>query len=109
MTGSQKRDPTLGPMLKESASGEDEYLTDDNGVPLYAPRGEKPTLAILRTLIPGVLPLLHSTVGHPGVARTTLLVRDEYSWPSLRKEMRQSMCCHAGVAEEKGGTVIKCG
>ena len=40
-------------------------------------------------LIPEVLSLVHSTFGHPGVARTTLSVRNEYSWPSLRKEVRQ--------------------
>ena len=75
---SQKRDAALGPTLKESASGENKYLADDNGVPWHAPRGEKPTLAIPRMLIPEVLSLVHSTFGHLGVARTTLSVRNEY-------------------------------
>ena len=67
-------------MFKESCSGEDEYLTDDNGVLWYAPRGKKRTLAIPRTLIHGVLSLVHSTFRHSGVARATLLVvRDKYS------------------------------
>ena len=79
LVGRQKRDATLGPMFKESGSVEDEYLTDDNGVLWYAPRGQKPTLAIPRTLIPGVLSLVHNTFGHPGVARMTLLVREKYS------------------------------
>ena len=89
LVGRQRRDATLAPMFKESGSVEDKYLTDDNGVLWYAPRGQKPTLAIPRTLIPGVLSLVHSTFGHPGVARTTLLVRQKYSWPTLRKDVRQ--------------------
>ena len=52
LAGRQKRDATLGPMFEESGSVEDHYLTDDNGVLWYAPRGQKPTLAIPRTLIP---------------------------------------------------------
>ena len=55
-------------MFKESGSGEDEYLTDENGVLWHAPRGRKPTLAIPRSMIPGVLSLVHSPFGHPGVA-----------------------------------------
>ena len=40
--------------------------------------------------MPRVLSLGHSTFGHPGVARTTLLlVRDKYGWPSLRKDVGQ--------------------
>ena len=41
-------------MFKESGSGEDEYLTDDNGVLWYVPRGKESTLASPRTLIPEV-------------------------------------------------------
>ena len=77
--GRQKRDSTLGPMFKESGSMEDKYLTDDHGILWYAPRGQKPTLAIPMTLIPGVLSLVHGTSCHPGVVRTTLLVPDKYS------------------------------
>ena len=36
-----------------------------------------------------MLSLVHSTFGHPGVARTTLLVRENYSWPTLRKDVSQ--------------------
>ena len=90
LAGRQKRDAKLGPMFKESGSGEDEYLMNDNGVLRYAPGEKKNILAIPRTLIPGVLSLVHSTFGHPGAARTTLpFVRDKYSWSSLRKGVRQ--------------------
>ena len=41
LAGRQKRDATLGPMLKESGSAKDQHLTDDNGVLWYAPRGAK--------------------------------------------------------------------
>ena len=60
-------------------------------------QGQNNTLAIPRTLIPGVLSLVHRTFGHPGVARTTLLVRDKFSCPSLQKDVRQyvlSCGCH---------------
>ena len=81
LAGSQIRDATLGPMPKESASGKYEYLTDDNGVLWYAPMGKQNTLAIPRTLIPGVLSLVHSNFGHPGVPRTAIpWVRDKYTW-----------------------------
>ena len=68
-------------MFKESCSGENEYLTDDNGVRWYAPRSKKNILAIPRTPMPGGLALVSSTFDHPGVARTTLLVKNKYSWP----------------------------
>ena len=55
VAGGQKRDATLGPMFKESGSGEDEHLTNDNGLLWYAPRANKNTLVIPRTLIPGRL------------------------------------------------------
>ena len=89
LAGRQKRDATMGPMFKESGSVEYKYLTDDNGVLWYAPRRQKPTVAMPRTFMPGVLSLVQSTFGHPGEARTTLLVREKYSWPTLRKDVRQ--------------------
>ena len=41
MAGSQERDAMLGPMFKESGSGEDEYLTNNNQVLWYAPTEKK--------------------------------------------------------------------
>ena len=39
LAGSQNLDATLEPMFEESGSGEGEYLTEDNGILWYAPRG----------------------------------------------------------------------
>ena len=77
-------------LLVKLGSGEmgGEYLLDDEGVLWYAPKGEDAELAIPRVMIPGVLALVHSTLGHPGVARTTLLVRGKCNWPTLIKDMR---------------------
>ena len=33
--------------------------------------------------------MVHSTFGHSGVARTTLLVREKYSWLTIRKYITQ--------------------
>ena len=40
-----------------------------------------------------MLSLVHSTFGHPGVARTTLLLRDKYTWPSLRNVRQYVVSC----------------
>lgn len=39
--------------------------------------------------MPGVLTLVQSPFGHPGAARTTLLVRGKYSWPKLIRDVRE--------------------
>ena len=108
LVGRQKRDATLGPMFKESGSVEDQYLTDDNGILWYAPRGQKPTLAIPRTLIPEVLSLVHSAFDHPGVACTTLLVREKYTGRRCGRTIG-STCCRVGAAVGNGSTAGKFG
>ena len=35
-------------------------------------------MAIPRAQVPGVLALVHSTYGHPGVGRTPLMVKGKY-------------------------------
>ena len=54
-------------------------LLDDEAILWYSSKGEDRKLAIPRMMIPGVLALVHSTFGHPGVARTTLLVQGKYN------------------------------
>ena len=51
-----------------------EYLADDNSLRWYAPPGSILRLAIPRSSVPDSLALIHTTYGHPGVARTTELV-----------------------------------
>lgn len=43
LAGSRKKQATLGPVLKELGSREDEYLTYDNGSLWYARTASKPT------------------------------------------------------------------
>ena len=46
-------------------------------------------MAVPCNLVPGVLALAHGTFGHPGVARTTLIIADKYHWPTLKKDTRE--------------------
>ena len=55
-----------------------EYVTDDDGLLWYAPPGSILRLAIPRSLLPDVLAFVHTTCGHPGVARTTELTQGKY-------------------------------
>lgn len=45
-------------------------------------------VALPRTLVSAVMALAHGTFGHPGIARTTIIVADKYHWPSLKKDVR---------------------
>ena len=65
-----------------------EYVTDDDGLLWYAPPGSILRLAIPRSLVPGVLAFVHTTYGHPGVARTTELTQGKYYWASLKSDVR---------------------
>ena len=59
----QQRDESLRTKILASGSVKDDYVLDDGNVLHYAPRGEKPTLAIPRTMVARVLSLVHSTNG----------------------------------------------
>ena len=93
----QKEDARLGPIggrLREvgdrqTPEGTANYVLDDNDLLLSVPRGEAPKLAIPRALVPGVLALVHSTYGHPGVARTLLLVKGMHGWPTVAQDVRE--------------------
>ena len=39
-------------------------------------------------MVPGILAIVHTTYGHPGVARTTELVQRKYHWTSLKSDVR---------------------
>ena len=88
----QKRDLFLGPIREALEKGEGEtsdYVLDDQNLLPHAPRGKLHVVALPRKLIPGVLALAHGTFGHPGRARTTLLIADKYHWPSLKQNVRR--------------------
>ena len=80
---------------------------DDEGILWHIPDGEDPKLAIPRAMIPGVLALVHSTFGHPGMARTTLLIQSKYHWPTLVKDAREYVlscgCRRRKRANSEGG------
>ena len=58
---------------------------------------EIPCLAIPRTLVPGVLALVHSTYAHPRVGITTALVNQRLYWPILARDVHDYVlscgCC----------------
>ena len=84
----QRRDAVLELILaKIGAEKIGEYVLDDDRLLLY--KGEDPKLAIPRVMVPGILALVRSTFGHPGVARTALLVQNKYHWPMLVKGVRE--------------------
>lgn len=91
LTKAQQRDPTLGPIRAALAAGQGEdtpYVLDDDHVLWHAPRGWTYAIAVPLQLVPGVLALVHGTYGHPGVARTTLLIERKYHWPTLKRDVR---------------------
>ena len=47
-------------------------------------------------LVPGILALVHTTCGHPGVARITELIQRKYHWTSL-KATSETTCFLAGA------------
>ena len=64
------------------------YVADDNRLLWYAPLGSILHLAISRSVVPGILALVRTTYGHPGVARTTDLVQKNHHWTSLKSNVR---------------------
>ena len=93
----QREDARLGPIVgrlrgdgdRQTPEGTVNYVLDDNHLLWSTPQGEAPKLAIPRALVPGVLALVHSTYGHPGVARTLLLVKGKYAWPTVAQDVRE--------------------
>lgn len=87
----QQNDLVLGDMCTQLKKGKGEnkdYILDDHQLLWHAPRGKAYAVAVPRELIPGVLALVHGTYGHPGVARTTILIERKYHWPTLKKDTR---------------------
>ena len=74
--------------LLRTGTGE-AYLANDEGLFWYAPPGSILLLAIPRFLASGILALVHTTYGPPGVARTTELVQSDYNRISLKSEVRE--------------------
>ena len=65
-----------------------EYVTDDDGLLWYAPPGSILRLAIPCSLVPGVLAFVHTTYGHPEVARTTELTQGKYHRTFFKSDVR---------------------
>ena len=86
----QREDSYLWGKVRDLNSGGTggEYVTDDDGFLWYAPPGSILRLAIPRSLVPGVWAFVHTTYGHPGVARTPELTQRKYHWTSLKSDVR---------------------
>ena len=65
-----------------------DYVTDDDGLLWYAPPGSILRLVISRSLVAGILALVYTIYGHPGVARTTELTQQKCHWTSLKGDIR---------------------
>ena len=81
LVGAQRRDPALRHLRNEldAGSGESsEYVIADDGLLWHAPRGGAYAIAVPKQLVPAVLALVHGTYGHPGAARTTILIERKY-------------------------------
>ena len=73
----------------EAGRGENrEYVLADDNLLWHAPRGRAYAMAVPKQLVPAVLALVHGTYGHPGAARTTILIERRYHWPTLKKDVR---------------------
>ena len=72
----QRGNAALEPLQVKLGSGEmgRQYLLDED-ILWYASKGEEPKLAVARVMISGVLALVQSTFGHPGVAWTNMFVQ----------------------------------
>lgn len=68
------------------------YVADDQQI-LWSvpsvPRERGHGVAVPSVLVPRVLALVHGTFGHPGVARTSPLIRNKFNWLTLRKAMSE--------------------
>ena len=87
----QREDYHLLGKIQDLDSGEPGgggYVADDDGLLWYASPGSILRLAIPRSLVPGILALVHTTYGDPGVARTTELVQTKYHRTSLNQKRR---------------------
>ncbi|CAM9586507.1 unnamed protein product, partial [Sphacelaria rigidula] len=62
----------------------------DNNLLWYTFSSKEPAkLAIPRSLVPGLLAWMHTTHGHTGVMRTTVVVNARYEWPGLFADTRK--------------------
>ena len=87
---SQSKDPKLLEIVRDLVSGgmEGDYVLDEKQLLWLSPVGSAPRLAIPHSLEAGIITSVHTTYGHPGVAKTTLLAQQDCYWPILKKDLR---------------------
>ena len=55
-----------------------------------------------------MLALAHGTFGHPGRARTTLIIADKYHWPSLKQDVRHFVeSCRCRMKKRQWSTQLR--
>ena len=86
----QKEDSHLLEKVQDLNNGGSggEYVTDDDGLLWCSPPGSILRLAIPCSLVPGILAFVHTTYGHPGVARTIELTQRKYHWTFLKSDVQ---------------------
>ncbi len=73
----QRQDPWLQDLRNalEAGRGEaNDFMLANDGLLWHAPRGRTYAIAVPKLSVPAVLALTHGTYGHPGVARTSILI-----------------------------------
>lgn len=86
----QAEDMSLGEKMRDltnrDAGGRIRYWCD--GLFSYAPSGIPLCFATPRSLIAGVLTIVHTTHGHPRIAMPTALGTAKLLWPSMKQDVR---------------------
>ena len=82
-------------MQKEGSTEKDkmqtDYVLDRDGLLRHISPRTPARLAVPRSLIPGLLALVHVTHGHTDVMRTTAIVNARYEWPGMFADTRKSV------------------
>ena len=80
-------------MQKEGSTEKDktqtDYVLDYDGLLWHTSPRTPARLAVPRSLILGLLALVHVTHGHAGVMRTTAIVNARYEWPGMFADTRK--------------------
>ena len=66
-------------------------MRHDEGLLWHSPITSPSQNAVPRSMIPGVMALVHTTYVHPGVGRTTELIQRKFHWPAYKRDVRDDV------------------